>query len=37
MYEGMIEAMSIKILLRGFHENYSDLLKKQHSMWLPKV
>ena len=30
MYVGMIETRSLKILLKSFHENYSDLLKKQH-------
>ena len=29
MYAGMIETRSLKILLKGFHENYSDLFKKQ--------
>ena len=28
MYVGMIETRSLKILLKNFHENYSDLLKK---------
>ena len=28
MYLGMIETMSLKILLKGFHENYSDLFIK---------
>ena len=35
MYLGMIETMSLKILLKGFHENYSDLFKKQHSIVRP--
>ena len=30
MYVGMIETRSLKILLKNFHENYSDLFKKQH-------
>ena len=30
MYLGMIETRSLKILLKSFHENYSDLFKKQH-------
>ena len=30
MYVGMIEARSLKIFLKSFHENYSDLFKKQH-------
>ena len=30
MYIGMIETRSFKILLKSFHENYSDLFKKQH-------
>ena len=30
MYEGMIETRSLQILLKSFHENYSDLFKKQH-------
>ena len=30
MYVGMIETRFLKILLKSFHENYSDLLKKQH-------
>ena len=29
MYEGMIETRSRKILLKSFHENYSDLFKKK--------
>ena len=33
MYEGMIETSYLKILLKSFHENYSDLLKKQHGMF----
>ena len=28
MYVGMMETRSLKILLKGFHENYSDLFKK---------
>ena len=28
MYVGMIETRSLKILLKSFHENYSDLFKK---------
>ena len=28
MYIGMIEKRSLKILLKSFHENYSDLFKK---------
>ena len=28
VYIGMIETMSLKILLKGFRENYSDLFKK---------
>ena len=28
----MIETRSLKILLKSFHENYSDLFKKQHGM-----
>ena len=28
MYEGMIETSYLKILLKSFHENYSDLFKK---------
>ena len=31
MYEGMIETSYLQILLKSFHENYSDRLKKQHS------
>ena len=30
MYVGRIETRSFKILLKSFHKNYSDLLKKQH-------
>ena len=30
MYVGMIETRSLKILLKSFYENYSDLLKKQY-------
>ena len=29
MYVEMIETRSLRILLKSFHENYSDLLKKQ--------
>ena len=32
MYVGMIETWSLKILLMSFHENYSDLFKKQHGI-----
>ena len=32
MYVGMIETRSLKILQKSFHENYSDLLKKQHGI-----
>ena len=32
MYIGIIETRSLKILLKGFHENYSDLFKKQHGI-----
>ena len=28
MYIGMIETRPLKILLKSFHENYSDLFKK---------
>ena len=28
MYVGMIETRSFKMLLKSFHENYSDLFKK---------
>ena len=28
MYIGMIETRSLKMLLKGFHENYSDLFIK---------
>ena len=28
MYIGMIETRSLKILLKSFHENYSNLFKK---------
>ena len=28
MYVGMIETSSFKILLKSFHENYSDLFEK---------
>ena len=28
MYVGMIEAGLLEILLKSFHENYSDLFKK---------
>ena len=28
MYIGMIETRSLKILLKSFHENQSDLFKK---------
>ena len=28
MYAGMIETMSLKMLLNSFHENYSDLFIK---------
>ena len=31
---GMIETRSLKILLKSFHENYSDLFKKQHGILL---
>ena len=34
MYIGMIETKSLKILLKSFQENYSDLLKKQHGIYL---
>ena len=30
MYVGMIETRSLKIYLKSFHENYSDMFKKQH-------
>ena len=30
MYVEMIETRSLKILLKSFHENYTDLFKKQH-------
>ena len=30
MYVGMIEARSLKILLKNFQGNYSNLFKKQH-------
>ena len=33
MYTGMIEIRSLKILLKSFHENYGDLIKKQHSIF----
>ena len=33
MCVGMIETRAHKILLKGFHENYSDLLKKQHGIF----
>ena len=32
MYIGMIETRSLKILLKSFHENYSDLLKKNNTV-----
>ena len=32
MYVGMIEARSLKILLKSFHENYSDLFKKNNTV-----
>ena len=42
MYLGMIETMSLKILLKGFHENFSDLFIKTtrylvqvYPEWLP--
>ena len=31
MYVGMIETRFLKISLKSFHENYSDLFKKQHA------
>ena len=36
MYAGMVETRSLKMLLKNFHENYSDLFKKitQCSFWL---
>ena len=30
MYEEMIETSYLKILLKSFHENYSDLFKKNN-------
>ena len=33
----MIETRFLKILLKSFHENYSDLLKKQHGKFLVKI
>ena len=30
MYVRMIETSSLKILMKSFHENFSDLIKKQH-------
>ena len=30
MYIGTIETRSLKILSKSFHENYSNLFKKQH-------
>ena len=32
MYVGMIETRSLKILLKSFHENYSDLFKKNNTV-----
>ena len=32
MYIGMIETRSLKILLKSFHESYSDLLKKNNTV-----
>ena len=32
MYEVMIETRYLKILLKSFHENYSDLLKKKNTV-----
>ena len=32
MYVGMIVKRSLEILLKSFHKNYSDLLKKQHGI-----
>ena len=31
----MIETRSLKILLKSFHEKYSDLFIKQHGKFLP--
>ena len=32
MYVGMIETRSLKILLKSFHENYSNLFKKNNTV-----
>ena len=32
MYVGMIETRSLKILLKSFHDNYSDLFKKNNTV-----
>ena len=37
MYLGMIETMSLKILLKGFHGNYSDLFKTTTQYFSSKV
>ena len=43
MYVGMIETRSLKILLKSFHENYSDLFKKTtwyfiySKYWIPII
>ena len=37
MYVRMIETRSLKILLKSFHKNYSDLFKKQHGSILDEI
>ena len=37
MHVGMIETRSLKILLKSFHENYSNQFKKQHGRILKKA
>ena len=32
MYVGMIETRSLKILPKSFHENYTDLFKKNNTV-----
>ena len=36
MYVGMIETRSLQILLKSFHENYSDPFKKTHGNYIKK-
>ena len=37
IYVQMIETRTLKILLKSFHENYSDLFKKQHGISMNSI